>query len=446
MTLKLALFPCNGSRLVFEPLYKLEDNVNKQHHCSTDCSDKQDLLTLDAALETLVEGISPLTKHDSVSLPASANRILAQEITAQVSVPPCDNSAVDGYAINTRHSTVDTWINVSQRIPAGSAPEALTPGTAARIFTGASIPEGANAVLMQEDCETQESAIRFRQVATEGLNIRRQGQDLATGQSILRPGQVMHPHAIGLAASAGIAKVAVHARPVIAIFSTGDELVEPGQSISGGQIFNSNRYLLLALLNNLGCEVLDLGVIADSRPATEQALKQAATHADMIISTGGASVGEEDHVKAAVSALGSLNLWRIALKPGKPFMFGDIDHTPFLGLPGNPGAVLVTFCLLARPAILKRMGCAQILPPSQQRALAFTPGKNGKRREFKRVQCLPDGRLLAHPNQSSGMLSSACWSDGLAVIPEFSELNEGDAVEFYSFDSLMNLPYSGIRS
>ena len=417
--------------------------MNNEHN--QDCSAQQTLISLDEALKGLLSSIATLTDHEQLTLDAATNRVLAETLASQVDVPPADNSAVDGYAVNTEHCATDTWINVSQRIPAGSVPQPLQPGTAARIFTGAGIPEGADAVIMQENCETRHDAVRFTPAPLSGQNIRARAQDLAAHQPLLQAGQVLTPHAIALAASSGNAHLSVFKRPCIAIFSTGDELVEPGQTLQPGQIYNSNRYLLQALLHNLGCEVMDLGVIADDRAATEKALMQAASQADMIISSGGASVGEEDHVKDAVNTLGTLSMWRIAIKPGKPFMFGQIDATPFLGLPGNPGAVLVTFCVLARPALLKLMGCSQHAAQAQPRRLAFSPGKQGKRREFKRVRCNERGWLEVHPNQSSGMLSSACWADGLALIPEHSELKEGDVVEFFSFDSLLTLPYMGAR-
>lgn len=398
---------------------------------------------METALSRVVSSIQAIERQTTVDLAQAVNRILALDLRSSVDVPPQDNSAVDGYAINTQEVKQGDWINVSQRIPAGTAPKRLAPGTAARIFTGATVPEGADCVVMQEDTDTTPDKVSILSAFKPSQNIRARGQDLKQGATILQRGQILSPQAIGLAASSGIRMLPVFAPLKVAYFSTGDELVEPGTPLQPGQIYNSNRYLLSAMLSNFGCEAIDLGCIPDSLDATCAALETAHQKADVILTTGGASVGEEDHVKSALQRLGELNLWRIALKPGKPFMFGQIQGTPILGLPGNPGAVLVTFCLLARPALLKRMGCDTLYPAAELTELAFSPGHNGKRREFKRVQKQADGRLIAHPNQSSGMLSSACWADGLAVIPEHSELKAGDRVEFYSFANLMFPPYQG---
>ncbi len=417
--------------------------MNTTSNSTTDCSAQQELQTLETAILAILASIKPVIQTETLPILEAHNRILAQDLEARVNVPPTDNSAVDGYALNSEQMPPEHCLPVSQRIPAGRVPETLKAGTAARIFTGASIPRGADCVVMQEQCEREGNKVRIPSNISVGQNIRPKGQDLQVGQTILRKGEVLRPQAIGLAASSGYASLKVFAPLTLAILSTGDELCEPGDVLGEGQIYNSNRYLLQALLNSFGCKVLDLGVIPDKLDATSAALEHAAQNADLILTTGGASVGEEDHVKAAIEAMGSLSLWRLALKPGKPFMFGRINETPVLGLPGNPGAVLVTFSLLARPALLKRMGCRHTKVISERRTLAFSPGSNGKRREFKRVQCQSNGSLILHPNQSSGMLSSACWADGLAVIPEYSELKAGDSVEYYSFNSLMNLPYQG---
>lgn len=399
---------------------------------------RQPLSSVDAVLAQLLQRADQRPSTETLSLTDALDRILADDLSSPINVPPFDNSAVDGY---TFADLTATELQVSQRIPAGVNPEPLQPGTAARIFTGAVIPEGACAVVMQEDTQTLDDGARvlLKQSARTGDNIRAAGQDIREGETLLFAGQPLNPQRLGMIASVGIDKVTVYRRLRVAFFSTGDELVEPGSTLAPGQIYNSNRYLLRGLLQRLNMDAIDLGVVPDTLAATTATLQKAATLADVIISTGGASVGEEDHVLSALRAGGQVDMWRVAIKPGKPFMFGQFGNIPVLGLPGNPGAVLVTFAILARPYLLRMQGKAKVLPTGLKLPLAFASGKPGKRREYLRVQLAADGRLIQHPNQSSGMLSSASWADGLVVIPEHASVAENEHVDYYPFSQLFSV-------
>lgn len=407
-----------------------------------DTQTKQKLNPLDEVIDRLKQLAEPISSSESIPLLQANERILAEDLSASLNVPPTDNSAVDGYALNIADFAEHQSYSISQRIPAGQQPQALTPGTVARIFTGASIPEGANAVIMQEQAtlDATSTKVSFNNTPSLQQNIRPLGQDVKSGQVILEKGQVLSPARLGLIASIGIPEVNVFRKLKVAIFSTGDELVEPGGQTKPSQIFNSNRYLLSGMLQSLNMEIIDLGLIPDDFDATKSALSQASQNADLIISTGGASVGEEDYVQSAIKALGSIDFWRVAIKPGKPFMYGQIGNTPVLGLPGNPGAVFVTFSVLARPFLLHHQGIKNSKPTSFQQTLGFDIKKSGARREFLRVQRNADGVLNKHPNQSSGMLSSASWADGFAVIHEHSQPKAGDLVEFIPFSCLFSLP------
>lgn len=411
---------------------------------TTDCCDKPGksiLKNLDQALNELIQSRTAIFSTELIPLSNALNRVLAQDLVSAINVPPADNSAVDGYALNTARTNPETAINVEQRIPAGHVPLALNPGTAARIFTGANIPEGADCVVMQEDVRFAEdpSCIILSEKPVKGQNIRLKGQDISQGTCILKKGQVLSPQRLGLIASIGIPQVEVYKPLKVAIFSTGDELIEPGHPANEGQIYNSNRYLLTGFLRALNFEVLDLGLIADNLELTLETLKNAAEQADVVITTGGASVGEEDYVHKAIAQLGQIDFWKVAIKPGKPVMFGTIKHTPILGLPGNPGAVFVTFLILARPFLLHLQGHRKIHPQAFPVSINFDIKKAGIRREFLRVLRNPANQLEHHPNQSSGMLSSASWAEGFAVIREHSAPRQGDLVDFIPFDSLLSL-------
>ena len=415
---------------------------------NTACCDlatpKNTLKNLDSAIDELIRKIKPHPLVETISLAHALNRILAEDVISQVHVPPADNSAVDGYALRHTDFMAGQSMTVSQRIPAGHAPDALKPGTAARIFTGANIPEGADCVVMQEHTIVSDdpSSVTFSSEAISkiimpGQNIRPQGQDIQQGAVILRKGDKLNPQRLGLIASIGLDSIKVYKPLKVAIFSTGDELVEPGQALQTGQIYNSNRYLLDGFLRSLGFEVIDLGRIPDQLESTLNALKSASEQADVVITTGGASVGEEDYIQSAIQALGQIDFWRVAIKPGKPVMLGEINQTPILGLPGNPGAVFVTFMILARPFLLHLQGRTQTSAKAYSLPINFNIKKAGIRREFLRVIRNEHNQLELHPNQSSGMLSSASWAEGLAVIMENTAPQKGDLVAYLPFESLL---------
>jgi len=360
-----------------------------------------------------------------------------------VDVPPADNSAMDGYAVASADigPTGETVLPVSQRIPAGTPGGPLAPGTAARIFTGAQVPDGADAVVMQEVCRQEGEAVVVPGPVEAGMNVRRRGEDIESGSELLAVGVRLRAQEIGVAASVGAGRLDVFRRLRVGVFFTGDELAEPGTELRPGQIYNSNRHMLLALLQGLGCEVVDLGRVEDDLASTRDALAEAASRADVVMTSGGVSVGEEDYVRVAVEELGRVDLWRVAIKPGKPLVFGDVHGTPFLGLPGNPVSAFVVFCLFARPFMLAMQGVTDVLPRPLPVRAGFERTKPGKRREYIRVRIRPDGEQIMHavphPNQGSGVLTSVSWADGLAVIPEGKTVALGDLVDYLSFTELL---------
>ena len=384
-----------------------------------------------------------------VSTMQADGRVLAQDVSSQLQVPPQDNSSMDGYAIKVADLAASNGIfPVSQRIPAGTNPQALLPGTAARIFTGAPIPFGADAVIMQEDCvelpasNPQDSVLRIQvnQKPSIGQWIRRSGEDVSKGELVLTTGQRLGPAELGMAASLGLAKLCVACKPRVALFSTGDELVMPGdidpQAMPAGAIYNSNRFFLNSLLLRLGCEVTDFGIIPDQREATVKALRLAAGSNDLVLTSGGVSVGEEDHVKPAVQSLGQLDLWQIAIKPGKPFAHGRIGACHFIGLPGNPVSSFVTFLVLVRPFLQRLQGVRQVPLQSTSMRADFDWPRPDKRQEFLRVRRNAQGGLDLFPNQSSGVLSSVVWGDGLVDNPAGQSIRHGDQVPFVAFNDL----------
>jgi molybdopterin molybdotransferase len=400
------------------------------------------LLSYEQAVERLLTAAQPLTETEPVALQAALGRVLAAPLVSVIDVPGWDNSAMDGYALRAADAAAPgVRLAVSQRIPAGAAPRPLASGTAARIFTGAPIPEGADAVVMQEACSADADGVTVNAAVQPGDNVRRRGEDIAAGAEILPAGTRLQPQHIGLAASVGVAELAVYRRLKVALFASGDELVMPGEPLPPGAIYNSNLFTATGLLQALGCEVIDLGIVEDTLEATMAALRRGAAEADMVIASGGVSVGEEDHVKPAVQRLGSLDLWRIAIRPGKPVAFGHVDGTPFLGTPGNPVSLFVTFLLFARPFLLKRMGAVDWLPKALQVSAGFAWPRPDKRREFHRARLEHDqeGRLVVqvHPSRSSGVLSSVAWADGLVVIPEGQAVERGDVVDYLPFAELL---------
>lgn len=399
------------------------------------------MLTADQLSSELSDRARPLTTVESVATETAWGRVLATAQVASIDVPAWDNSAMDGYAVRAAECHTQAALPISQRIAAGQAGEPLQIGTAARIFTGAPIPAGADAVVMQEHCQADGVTVHLQQPVKSGANIRRAGEDIVTGNIILTAGTRIGAAQMGLAASVGLAALPVYRRLKIAGFSTGDELVQPGSVLHAGQIYNSNRYTLTGLVHGLGCEWIDLGTIPDSLDDTVVALQQAATLADVIISSGGVSVGEADHVKAAVARLGRLDLWQVAMKPGKPLAYGSIAKTDFFGLPGNPVATYTTFCLFVRPFILKRMGATQVLPMVYQVRAASTWLQPGNRREFLRGRLQQtdhgEAEVLLYPQQGSGALSSVAWANGFVDLAAGQTVNLGDRVKFIPFNEMM---------
>nr|WP_255593240.1 gephyrin-like molybdotransferase Glp [Acidovorax sp. sic0104] len=403
---------------------------------------------MDDALADLLAQAAPLAATEAVSTFDADGRVLAQDCVSALHVPPQDNSSMDGYAVRRADlPAAGTLLPVSQRIAAGSAGEPLSPGTAARIFTGAPVPAGADAVLMQEDCEAvAPDSVRINAVPQPGQWIRRAGEDITRGAVVLAKGTRLSPAELGLAASIGLHQLQVARRPRVALFSTGDELVMPGEvapeHMRPGAIYNSNRFFLRALLLRLGCEVTDLGIVPDRREATVQALRSASADHDLILTSGGVSVGEEDHIKPAVESLGRLDLWQIAMKPGKPFAYGQIPRAQgaahFMGLPGNPVSSFLTFALLVRPFVLRLQGVQAVAPQALEATAHFDWPRADKRREFLRVRHNAAGGLDIFGNQSSGVLTSAAWGDGVVDNPAGQTIAHGDTVRFIPFAELLS--------
>jgi len=399
------------------------------------------MLSIEQTIQQIVDELSQRIENtqiqtELIKIDAALRRVCADDVVSPMAVPPFDNSAMDGYAINVKNTNLDQLDNlpISQRIPAGVAPQPLQTNTAARIFTGGVMPDGADAVVIQEHCQLDEhgTCVSLLKPVYIGENIRRQGQDIQANDVVVAKGTQLSAVHIGLLASMGCIEVRVYKKIKVAIFSTGDELVQPGQQLQPGQIYNSNRSMLFALCRQLDVEIVDLGVVADQLNETMTALNQAAQQADLIISSGGVSVGEEDHVKDAVEQLGHLNLWKINMKPGKPVAFGAVNDIPFLGLPGNPVSSFVTFQLIAQPAIQTLQGQPYQVPVTYPVVAGFTKALV-TRQEYLRVKLqthngLPTAQLFG--NQSSGVLSSLCWADGFVIHQPETAIQEGQSVQF----------------
>jgi molybdopterin molybdotransferase len=397
------------------------------------------MLTVEQALAQMLASADVLADVETVPTLQAGGRVLATDVVSAMNVPPMDNSQMDGYAVRTLDvPAAPTTLRVSQRITAGHVGAPLEPGTAARIFTGAPVPAGADAIVMQEACVSAGDRVTINEKPAAGAWIRRAGVDVEAGQTVLPAGRRRRPQDLGLAASVGAGELTVYRRMKCAVFFTGDELVMPGEPLPPGRIYNSNRFVLRGLLERLGCEVLDLGIVPDDRQRTREAFASASVGADLIVTSGGVSVGEEDHVKPAVEAEGRLDLWQIAMKPGKPLAFGHVRDVPFIGLPGNPVSSFVTFLLFARPFILRRQGVLDV----DVRALAlpadFEWPQADKRREFLRARMNARGALELFANQNSAVLNSAVWADGLVDNPAGQAIRRGDTVRFLPYSEMLS--------
>ena len=409
---------------------------------------KPPMLTAQQALNHLLSHAQTVSESEKVAMQAALGRVLAENVNSLVDVPPLDNTAMDGYAVRSADiATPGKSLKIAQRIPAGSMGIPLESGTAARIFTGAPVPPGADAVVMQEDCtlEGESGQVTINTAPTVGQWIRRRGEDLTAGKTCLTAGTFLRPQELGVAASAGLTHLSVKRRVKVAAFFTGDELALPGEPLKPGGIYNSNRDTLLACLKSLGCDATDLGIVPDRLDATRAALRKASKDHDLIITSGGVSVGEEDHIKPAVTAEGRLDLWQIAIKPGKPLAFGAVRKSDdpkdgeawFIGLPGNPVSSFVTFLLFVRPFILKLQGREAKLPQSYFMRADFDWLKADRRNEFLRVKLNSNGGLDLFPNQSSGVLTSVSWGDGLVDCAPNQPIKAGDLVKYIPFDALL---------
>lgn len=415
---------------------------------------KPPMLTAQQALDHLLSHAKPVDETEALTMQASLGRVLAENVNSLVDVPPLDNTSMDGYAVRTADTqNPGSILKIAQRIPAGSIGKQLEPGTVARIFTGAPVPPGADAVVMQEDCSIPEGStdqVQVNIVPASGQWIRKQGEDLTAGKVALTAGAFLRPQELGVAASAGLTHLNVKRKVRVAAFFTGDELSLPGEPLKPGGIYNSNRDTLLACIKSLGCDATDFGIIPDSLQATRDTLRKASKDHDLIITSGGVSVGEEDHIKPAVTAEGRLDLWQIAIKPGKPLAFGAVRksddsksggaqaETWFIGLPGNPVSSFVTFLLFVRPFILKLQGRDANAPQTYPMRADFDWLKADRRNEFLRVKINTQGGLDIFPNQSSGVLTSASWGDGLVDCPPGHTFKAGDLVKYIPFNALLS--------
>ncbi|WP_240478630.1 molybdopterin molybdotransferase MoeA [Pseudomonas cremoricolorata] len=403
-----------------------------------EASQSRPLMPVEQALAQLLSlaDAKPIREVEQVALADADGRVLAQDLVSSIDLPPWPNSAMDGYALRLADWQGEP-LAVSQRIFAGHAPEPLQPGTCARIFTGAPLPAGADCVEMQENVEVlADGKVRFLESLTPEQNVRPQGQEARIGDQVLAAGARLGPIELGLVATLGHGHVPVIRRARVAVLSTGDELVEPGQPLAAGQIYNSNRRLLVSWLQRMGCEVTDAGILADDLELTRQCLARLGD-VDLILSTGGVSVGEADYLGMALREAGELSLWKLAIKPGKPLTFGHFRGVPVIGLPGNPASTLVTFGLLARPYLLRRLGVSRLEPLRVQMPAAFAWNKVGSRREYLRAR-IEQGRVQIYKNQSSGVLRSAAWADGLVEVLEGTTPQPGDAVSFIPFSELLD--------
>lgn len=395
------------------------------------------LLSVDEALEVLLAGARPVAEVQEVPTLEATGRVLARSQASTMDVPPMDNSAMDGYAVRTADvKAPDTKLKVAQRIMAGAVGQALAPGTAARIFTGAPIPPGADAVVMQEFCAADGEAVTIKKVPQKDAWIRRRASDIAKGAQVLTAGIRLRPQDTGLAASVGIKTLPLYRRVRMGLFFTGDELVMPGDPLPPGRIYNSNRFTLNGLAATFGCEVRDYGIVPDTLEDTRAVLKRAAAECDVIVTSGGVSVGDADFVKPAVEAEGSLLMWKIAMKPGRPLAFGKVGDAAFIGLPGNPVSSFVTFLIFVRPFLLKTQGIAAVQPRTVAARADFDWPEPDARREYLRVKWNAQGGLEIYPTQDSAVMTSTAWADGLVDNPPNHAIRRGDTVRFLPYAEL----------
>ncbi len=396
------------------------------------------MLSVGEALALLLAAARPVQDVETIPTLDANGRVLAADQISTIDVPGFDNTSMDGYAVRAADcASGAATLPISQRIPAGHVGQPLQPGTAARIFTGAFIPPGADAVVMQEQCEAgADGTVTIRHAPAPDEWVRRQGEDITAGKAVLAAGTRLRSQELGLLASVGLAELPVRRRLRVAVFFTGDELTMPGQPLAPGGIYNSNRFTLRALLENFGCDIADFGIVPDSLDATRAVLREAAAANDLIITSGGVSVGEEDHIKPAVEAEGKLNMWQIAVKPGKPLAFGEVGRAFFLGLPGNPVSSFVTFLLFVRPFMLRLQGVTGTVAPRAYTLRADFDWKGDRRNEFLRARVNDAGGLDLFPNQSSGVLTSTVWGDGLVDNPPGQAIAMGDLVRFIPFNEL----------
>jgi molybdopterin molybdotransferase len=397
------------------------------------------MLSFDEAYAKLLGFARPVREIELTDTMVAAGRVLAVAQHSSINLPPMDNSSMDGYALRVADVPAPgTRLPVSQRIPAGSVGHPLAVGTAARIFTGAPLPPGADAVVMQELCEADGEAVVVNHAPRVGEAVRFAGEDIAAGAQILPAGLRLSAQAVALAASVGLAQLPLFRRVKVAVFSTGNELVMPGEALPPGGIYNSNRFMLRALLVGLGCEVADFGIVPDSLAATRDVLRQAAQGHDLILTSGGVSVGEEDHVKPAVEAEGSLDMWKIAMKPGKPLAYGRVHGAAFVGLPGNPVSSFVTFLMLVRPFLLATQGAGEVAAQALALHADFDWPNPDKRREFLRARLDAQGRVELFANQGSAALNSTVWANGLVDVPAGMPIARGDVVRFLPYAELLH--------
>jgi molybdopterin molybdotransferase len=403
------------------------------------------LLALDDAIAQILARVAApdAARAETLSSFDALGRVLAEDVRSQIDVPPADNSEMDGYALRAADVLAPgTVLPVAQRIAAGSVGAPLRAGTAARIFTGAQVPPGADAIVMQEQCAAVDGGVRIDAPVLVGQSIRRRGEDVERGARVLAGGMRLTPQALGMAASVGVASLRVARRPRVALFSTGDELAMPGETLKPGAIYNSNRFTLRGLIESLGGVHDDLGIVPDNLDATRAVLKRAAETNDLIVTCGGVSVGEEDHLKPAVAREGRLDLWQIALKPGKPLAFGEVFRADgssawFIGLPGNPVSAFVTFLLAVRPVLLRLQGASDLAPRSIAMRADFAWPRPDRRREFLRVRRNDSGGLDLFGHQGSAVLTSTIWADGLVDNPGGQAIAAGDTVRYLSLRELL---------